>query len=440
MTTIAGSPPAADAGALGRAVILKVTRRLLPFLLLLYVVAYIDRVNIGFAALQMNDDLGLSASMYGFGAGIFFVGYALFEVPSNLILARVGARIWITRIMITWGVVSVAMMWVHSPASFYVLRFLLGVAEAGFFPGIIYYLCDWFPQQQRARAVSWFMAAIPLSIVVGGPLAGLLLGLDGRLGLAGWQWLFIVEGLPAVILGFVVFFYLDDKPEDARWLHPDEKAWLVREIRSEQQRARDLHRVGIGATFAHPVVWALGFINLVLQTGSYGLALWVPQILKGFGGLSDLEVGLVSAIPFAFAAVGMVLIGRSSDRTGERFGHLVATLVVAAAGFAASALVKSPLPALVLLTVTAVGDLGGRGPFWALPSRFLAGSASAAGIAFINVFGAVGGFVGPNLIGLMKDVTSDYTGGLLLLSGIVFAGAIATLALRRAKSLQPEPA
>jgi len=426
--------------ALGRATILKVTRRLLPFLLLLYVVAYIDRVNIGFAALQMNDDLGLSAAMYGFGAGIFFIGYALFEVPSNLILARLGARLWITRIMITWGVVSVAMMWVHSPMSFYVLRFLLGVAEAGFFPGIIYYLCDWFPQKQRARAVSWFMAAIPLSIVIGGPLAGLLLGLDGRLGLAGWQWLFLVEGLPAVILGVVVYFHLDDKPEDARWLHPDEKAWLVREIRSEQQRARDLHHVGIGAAFAHPVVWALGFINLVLQTGSYGLALWVPQILKGFGGLSDLEVGLVSAIPFAFAAAGMVLIGRSSDRTGERFGHLTATIVVAAAGFAASALVKSPLPALAVLTITAIGDLGGRGPFWALPSRFLAGSASAAGIAFINVFGAVGGFVGPNIIGLMKDATSDYTGGLLLLAGFVFTGALTTLAIRRAKSLQPGPA
>jgi MFS family permease len=342
--------------------------------------------------------------------------------------------------MITWGAVSVAMMWVHSPMSFYVLRFLLGVAEAGFFPGIIYYLCDWFPQKQRARAVSWFMAAIPLSIVIGGPLAGLLLGLDGRLGLAGWQWLFLVEGLPAVILGFVVYFHLDDKPEDARWLHPDEKAWLVREIRSEQQRARDLHHVGIGAAFAHPVVWALGFINLVLQTGSYGLALWVPQILKGFGGLSDLEVGLVSAIPFAFAAAGMVLIGRSSDRTGERFGHLTATIVVAAAGFAASALVKSPLPALAVLTITAIGDLGGRGPFWALPSRFLAGSASAAGIAFINVFGAVGGFVGPNIIGLMKDATSDYTGGLLLLAGFVFTGALTTLAIRRAKSLQPGPA
>jgi ACS family tartrate transporter-like MFS transporter len=376
--------------------------------------------------------------MYGFGAGIFFVGYALFEVPSNLVLARVGPRLWITRIMITWGALSVAMMWAHSPASFYVLRFLLGVAEAGFFPGIIYYLCDWFPQKQRARAVAWFMTAIPLATVIGGPLAGGLLGLDGRLGLAGWQWLFLVEGLPAMVLGVVVFFFLDDKPEDARWLDAAGKAWLVQEIRSEQARARARHQVGIGAALAYPVVWLLGFINLVLQSGSYGLALWIPQILKGFGGLSDLQVGFLAAIPFAFAAVGMVLIGRSSDRTGERFGHLAASLFVAAAGFAASALVKSPVPALVLLTVTAVGDLGGRGPVWALPSRFLAGSASAAGIAFINTFGAIGGFVGPNIIGVMKGVTSDYTGGLMLLAVIVLTGGIATLWLRRARALAPD--
>jgi ACS family tartrate transporter-like MFS transporter len=403
------------------------------------VVAYIDRVNIGFAALQMNEDLGLSDAMYGFGAGIFFVGYAMFEVPSNLILARIGPRLWITRIMVTWGALSVAMMWARSPESFYVLRFLLGVAEAGFFPGIIYYLCDWFPQKQRARAVAWFMTAIPMATVIGGPLAGFLLGLDGRGGLAGWQWLFLVEGLPAVILGVVVLFYLDDKPEDARWLRDDEKAWLVREIRSEQARARERHQVGILAALAHPVVWVLGFINLVLQTGSYGLALWVPQIIKGFGGLTNLEVGFIAAVPFAFAAVGMVLIGRSSDRSGERFWHLAVTLFVAALGFAASALVKSPLPALALLTVTAVADLGGRGPFWALPSRFLAGSASAAGIALINTFGAIGGFVGPNIIGVMKGVTDDYTGGLMLLAGIVLMGALAAVWLRRARTLAPRP-
>ncbi len=428
-----------DHPSIEQATLRKVTRRLLPFLLLLYTVAFIDRVNIGFAALQMNDDLGLSARMYGFGAGIFFVGYALFEVPSNLILARVGARLWITRIMITWGVISVAMMWAHSPMAFYCLRFLLGVAEAGFFPGIIYFLCDWFPQQQRARAVSWFMVAIPLSVVIGGPLAGMLLGLDGRLGLAGWQWLFLVEGMPAVVLGIVVYFVLDDRPEDAAWLGAEEKAWLVREIRSEQALAQDRHRIGIGAALAHPVVWAIGLISLVLQSGSYGLSLWMPQILKGFGGLSNLEVGLLSAIPYAFAAAGMVLVGRRSDRTGERILHLAATLFVAVVGFAASAIVKSPLPALVMLTVAAIGDLGGRGPFWSLPSRFLAGPASAAGIALINTMGALGGLVGPMAIGLVKGATGGYTGGLLLLAGAMLAGGIATLALRRAKALAPGP-
>jgi MFS transporter, ACS family, tartrate transporter len=325
---------------------------------------------------------------------------------------------------------------VHSPASFYVLRFLLGVAEAGFFPGIIFYLCDWFPQNQRARAVSWFMLAIPLSVVIGGPLAGVLLGMDGYLGLAGWQWLFLVEGLPAVVLGIFVYFFLDDRPEEARWLTAEEKTWLTREIRSEQEHARSRHNVGLAAALAHPMVWALGLISLVLQSGSYGLTLWIPQILKGFGGLSNLEVGFIAAIPYAFAAVGMILIGRSSDRAGERFWHLAMSLFIAAAGFAASAVIHSPLPALVMLTIAAIGDLGGRGPFWSLPSRFLAGSASAAGIALINTFGALGGFVGPNVIGLMKGATSDYTGGLLLLSVAMLAGGIGALALRRARSLR----
>lgn len=431
------APAPSDATSIERATLRKVTRRLLPFLLLLYVVAYIDRVNIGFAALQMNEDLGLSAAMYGFGAGIFFLGYVLFEVPSNLVLARVGARIWIARIMFTWGVISVAMMFVTTPMGFYVLRFLLGVAEAGFFPGIIYVLGDWFPQRQRARAVSWFMLAIPLSVVIGGPLAGVLLTLDGRLGLTGWQWLFLVEGLPAVLLGFVVLVYLDDRPEDAHWLGADEKAWLVAEVRAEQRQAHERHGVSLLAALAHPVVWALGFICFICQTGSYGLTLWMPQILKGFGGLTDLEVGLLAAIPYACAAAGMVLVGASSDRSGERFWHLAMTLFVAAVGFAASAFVKSPLPALIVLSIAAFGDLGGRGPFWSLPSRFLAGPASAGGIAFINTFGAIGGFVGPNIIGLVKGTSYGYAGGLLVLAAAMLAGGMATLALRNARALKP---
>ncbi len=432
-------PALRDDEALGRATLRQVSRRLIPFLTLLYVIAFIDRVNVGFAALQMNADLGFSAAMYGFGAGIFFLGYTLFEVPSNLVLARVGARRWIARIMVTWGIVSVSMMFVQGPTSFYVLRFLLGVAEAGFFPGIIYLLCNWFPQRQRARAIAWFMTAIPLSIVIGGPLAGVLLELDGLWGLRGWQLLFLIEGMPAVILGFVVWFYLKDRPDDAHWLSAEQKAWLTGKIRAEQEHAREKHRVGVVRSLAHPLVWALGLVGFVAQAGSYGLTLWMPQILKSITGFSNLEVGLLSAIPFAAAALGMVLIGASSDRTGERFLHMSAPFFLAAIGFWASAAVVAPMLALLMLTVAAIGDYGSRGPFWSLPGRFLAGPAAAAGIALINTLGAAGGFVGPYFVGLLKHASGDFTSGLLLLAALMFAGGILALALRASRALAAPP-
>jgi len=420
---------------LERATLAKVTRRLIPFLLLLYVVAWLDRVNVGFAALQMNRDLGFSPAVYGFGAGVFFVGYALFEIPSNLILARVGARRWIARIMITWGLVSASMMFVRSETTFYALRFLLGVAEAGFLPGIIYYLTHWYPAAARARAVSWFMAAIPLSIVIGGPLTGLLLEMKGTLGLAGWQWLFLLEGVPAVILGVVVLFYLTDTPEQARWLDPEERTWLSARIRAEQSQAKSRHGVGLRQALLHPTVWQLALIMFACQSGSYGLTLWVPQILKGLSGLSDLHVGMISAIPYVCAAIGMVLIGTHSDRTGERFLHIAIPSTIGAIGFTASAFLLSPIPGLIALTIAAIGDLGSRGPFWSLPGRFLVGSASAGGIALINTIGSLGGFVGPYAVGLVKNATGDFTGGLLLLAFMLFVSAIATLHLRRAPAL-----
>ena len=414
----------------------KVTRRLIPFLLVLYIVAWLDRVNVGFAALQMNEDLRFSPAVYGLGAGLFFIGYALFEVPSNLVLARVGARRWIARIMVTWGLLSAGMMFVHSVTSFYVLRFFLGVAEAGFFPGIIYYLSTWYPAAQRARAVSWFMVAIPLTIVIGGPLAGYLLDMDGLGGLRGWQWLFLIEGLPAVILGVVVFFYLTDRPEEAHWLTPEERTWLSGAIASEQARAHERHGVGLGRALLHPIVWILGFINFAFQSGSYGLTLWIPQIIKGFAGFTDFEVGLMSAIPYFAAALGMVAIGAHSDRTGERFAHIAGSLLIGAIGFTASAHLTSPIPGLIALTIAAVGDLGGRGPFWALPGRFLAGNASAGGIALINTFGALGGFVGPSLVGFVKNATGSFQGGLTLLASLLFTSAIVTFFLRRAATLR----
>ncbi len=425
--------------ALERATLRQVSRRLLPFLLLLYVVAYIDRVNVGFAALQMNEDLGFSAAMYGFGDSIFFLGYALFEVPSNLVLARVGARRWLARILVSWGLVSVAMMFVQGATSFYVLRFLLGVAEAGFFPGIIYLLCNWFPQRQRARAIGWFMTAIPLSIVIGGPLAGVLLELDGLWGLRGWQLLFLIEGMPAVVLGFVVWFYLNDRPDDARWLTMEQKAWLNAKIRAEQEHAREKHRVGVVRSLAHPLVWALGIVSFVAQTGSYGLTLWMPQILKSITGFTNLEDGLLSAVPFAAAAVGMVLIGASSDRTGERFLHMSVPFFLAAIGFWATAVVVAPMLAVLMLTVAAIGDYGSRGPFWSLPGRFLAGPSAAAGLALINTFGAAGGFFGPNLLGLLKHASGDFDSGLMLLAAMMFAGGVLALMLRASRALAPAP-
>ena len=420
---------------IGERAIRTVTWRLVPALLLLYIVAWLDRVNVGFAALQMNGDLGFSATVYGFGAGVFFVGYAIFEVPSNLVLARVGARRWIARIMVTWGVIAVAMMFVRTATSFYVLRFLLGVAEAGFLPGIIYYLSYWFPAAQRARAVSIFMMGIPLAIVVGGPVAGVLLAMDGLFALRGWQWLFLLEGAPAMLFGVLVWRYLPDGPRAARWLSSEGQDWLCSQIDAEQAGATTRHGVGLKRALLHPTVWLLAAIMFACQTGSYGLTLWVPQIVKGLSGFSDLEVGLISAIPYLGAAIGMVVIGMSSDRSGERVLHIAVPCAVAAIGFAASGILSSPAPALIALTIAAIGDLGSRGPFWSLPGRFLAQSASAGGIALINMVGSIGGFVGPYAVGIVKDATGSFTGGLLFLAGLLVLAATATLSLRSSPAL-----
>ena len=431
MNTSADAAPA----DLGRATLAKVGRRLLPFLLLLYIVAWIDRVNIGFAALQMNADLGFSGTVYGLGAGIFFIGYALFEVPSNLILVRVGARLWIARIMITWGIISVLMMFVSGPVSFYTLRFLLGVAEAGFLPGIIYYLGNWYPAADRARAVSWFMVAIPVSTVIGAPLAGVILELDGWHGLEGWQWLFLLEGIPAVVLGFIVLRYLTDTPEHAEWLAPAQRRWLAERIASEQRAAQARHGVGLKAAFTHPTVWLLALILFACQTGSYGLTLWIPQIVRGLSGFSDLTVSMISALPYVAAAIGMIAIGASSDRTGERLLHVAIPSAIGGIGFLASAYFTTPIPAMIALTIAAVGDLGTRGAFWALPTRFLTGTAAAAGIALINTMASLGGFVGPYAVGLVSDITGSFAGGLVFLAVLLLLAAAAAASLRGARAL-----
>jgi ACS family tartrate transporter-like MFS transporter len=412
--------------------------RLVPYLLLLYVIAWFDRVNIGFAALQMNADLGFSPSVYAMGASIFFAGYALFEVPSNLILARVGARRWIARIMVSWGLLSVAMMFVQGRWSFYAVRFALGVAEAGFLPGILYYLSAWFPKAERARAVSWFMLGIPLSTVFGGPLAGMILGLDNVHGLQGWQWLFVLEGLPAVLFGVVTWLWLPDRPADVRWLSAAEQQHVLQRVAAEAAatQARHAGAISLRTALLHPTVWLLALVLFACQCGSYGLTLWIPQIVKGLSAQSDLLVGFISAIPYVAASFAMLWCGRNSDRTGERFMHVALPSFIGAAGFAASAFLLSPVAGMIALTVAAMGDLCTRGPFWALPSRFLSGGALAAGIALINTMGSLGGFVGPNVVGWIKQATGGFTGGLLFLAALlVFAGA-GTLWLRRAALLR----
>jgi ACS family tartrate transporter-like MFS transporter len=420
---------------LERSTMARVTWRLLPFLLLLYIISWLDRVNVGFAKLQMNSDLGLSETAYGFGAGVFFLAYAACEIPSNLALVRFGARRWIARIMITWGFISAGMMFVQGEKSFYAMRLLLGAAEAGFLPGIIYYLSQWFPRAERARAVSWFMIGIPLSIVFGGPLSGWLLGFEGHLGLHGWQWMFLAEGVPAVVLGIAVLFFLTEKPADATWLTAPQREWLSLTIEAEHRTAQSRERIEVADALKHPTVWLLALIMFCCQTGSYGLTLWVPTIVKGLSGFTNLEVGFFSALPYIAAAAGMILIGRSSDRTGERFMHLAIPTAIGAFGFVATAIFKSPIPAMIALTVAAVGDYGTRGPFWALPGKFLTGRAAAAGIALINAMAAVGGFVGPFAVGYLKDASGNFDSGLFLLAGILLTGSVLTMFLRKSRTL-----
>jgi ACS family tartrate transporter-like MFS transporter len=410
---------------------------LISFLFVLYIVAFLDRVNVGFAALEMNRDLGLSPSVYGFGAGIFFVGYCMFEIPSNLILARTGARRWIARIMISWGVIATAMMFVRGPISFYVLRFLLGVGEAGFFPGIIFYLSQWLPAEMRGRAIARFMVAIPLSSVIGAPISGALLGLDGWLGLAGWQLLFLVQGLPAVLLGVAVLRYLPDGPEDAAWLQPEQRKWLMDRLAMERARSVEHHGFTTARALTSAVVWQIGLLAfLSISFGQYAIALWLPQIIGSFPGLSNVQIGFLAAIPNCVAAVSMLIVAAHSDRTGERPMHIAAASCVAAAAFLACALVHSPAWIIVFLSVANAGLISSHGPFWPLPSKFLTGTAAAGGIGLINSISNLSGFVGPYTIGLLNSASSDFRSGFIVLAFVALAGMTLALYLRRAPVLK----
>ena len=428
--------------------IAKVSKRLIPFLIVCYFVAYLDRVNVSFAALTMNQDLGLSQTAFGFGAGIFFIAYFIFEVPSNLLLERFGARKWIARIMLSWGILSGAMAFIPAIArttglgnenSFYLLRVLLGVAEAGFFPGIIFYLTLWFPAVYRARIVGYFMAAIPLSTVIGGPVSGVLLYLHGGLGLAGWQWLFIIEALPAIILAVVVFFYLTDRPADAAWLAPDERSWLARRLELEQRQRETVRAYTVVESLVDPRVLGLSLVYFGAVATNYGLSFFLPQIVKAFG-LNTFLTTLVSAAPYVVGLIGMVWWGRRSDRKEERRFHTAFPLFIAAAGIAISTALDDPLLKMISLCVAGFGIFACLPVFWTLPTAFLSGAAAAAGIAVINSVGNLAGFAGPFAMGWIKDHTGSYAGGLLLLAalGIIAMGIV--LMVRHDETLEPAAA
>ena len=416
--------------AVGRIAVGKVFRHLIPFLFLLYLLNFLDRVNVGFAALSMNQDLNFGPAVYGLGAGIFFAGYCLFEVPSNLVLYRTGARIWMARIMVTWGLVASAMIFIRTATGFYSLRFLLGVAEAGFFPGIIFYLTYWYPARERARAYAWFLAAIPICGVIGGPISGSLLGLDGWLGLRGWQWLFLLEGIPSVIVGVLVLWLLPDRPGQARWLASAEAAWLERALEAERSGKESEHGHRFGKVLTNPTVWTLGLCYFLLIAPVYGFALWLPQLVKASGSFTNFEVGIITAIPYTVAAIGMILVGRHSDRTGERYVHMAIPALVAAAGFAAIPRVGSTGALIAALSLTAFGVLGWLGPFWSLPTAFLKEEGSAGGVALINSLGAVGGFVGPYVLGKLKQQSGDYGSGLMVLAVSSVAAVVVMAGLR----------
>jgi MFS transporter, ACS family, tartrate transporter len=422
---------------LEKRVLRKITLRIVPFVMLLYFIAFIDRVNIGFAALTMNKDLGFSPTVFGFGAGIFFLGYFLFEVPSNLILEKVGARIWIARVMITWGLISGAMAFVQGAHSFYVLRFLLGAAEAGFFPGIILYLSYWFPARQRAAVTALFMAAAPLSTVLGSPLSGALLEMHGIWGFAGWQWMFVIEAIPAVILGIVVLFYMTDRPEKAKWLTEEERNWLSNTMNAEAARKGAAASHSIWRGLADPRVIALALVYFGTSAGLYTLGIWAPQIIKSFG-LSSMQVGILNALPGIVAVIAMVLWARNSDRTGERTWHVVSACLLASAGLVYAGFSTTVIAVLIALTLVNVGISAAKPPLWSMPTLFLSGQAAAAGIATINSIGNLGGFVGPAMIGWIKDQTGSFMGGLFFVAGLLILSAVLTLVLARSQPKTPD--
>lgn len=410
------------------AVYAKVTWRLVPFLFICYIVAYLDRINIGFAKLQMLSDLQFSETVYGLGAGIFFLGYFLFEVPSNIILHRVGARLWIARIMISWGLISGLMMFVTTEWGFYLLRFLLGLAEAGFFPGIILYLTYWYPSDRRGKITTLFMTAVPLAGVVGGPLSGWILqNMTGTLGYAAWQWMFFLEAIPAVLMGLMVITHLQDGIGQASWLSESDKQLLQQRIHADSAQKED-H--SLGQLFASARLWRLALIYFCFVMGLYGVGFWLPSLIKAMGVTDTFHIGLLSAIPSALAVVVMILVSRSSDRQRERRWHVALPAALAAVGLVLSVVfADQTVLAMAALSLATCGIMTSLPLFWSLPTAYLRGTAAAAGIALINSLGNLAGFVSPYLIGLIKDNTHSTDAGMYMLTGWLLLGAVLTLSL-----------
>ncbi|MEW7313965.1 MFS transporter [Buttiauxella gaviniae] len=416
----------------------KITWRIVPFVMFAYFIAFFDRINIGFAALTMNEDLGFSSTVFGIGAGMFFIGYFLTDIPSNIILQKVGPRIWLARIMISWGAIAACMMFVETATGFYILRFLLGVAEAGFFSGIILYLSTWFPIKRRAQVIAFFMAAAPISSMLGSPLAGTILSLHGAFGLKGWQLMFMLDAAAAILLGIFTFFYLNDKPEKNRWLSQKETDWLIATLAQERSGQGEQVKSSIWKGLTDPRVLTLAVVYFGTSAGLYSLNIWSPQFIKSFG-LTTFQIGFVNAIPAALSIIAMILWARHSDKTKERTWHVVSACLLACVGFIVAGSVHSLPLAIFALILANIGISSCKPPLWSIPSLFLNGPAAAAGLAAINSIGNLGGFAGPAVIGWLKETTGDFSLALYCVAGMLMISALLTLSIeinRKRKALK----
>ncbi len=420
------SPALARAAVLERMTLRKVYFRLVPFCFLLYILCYVDRINVSFAALTMNKDLGLSAYVYGLAAGAFFWGYCLLEVPSNIILEKVGARLWIARIMISWGLLSAATALVTGPTSFFIVRVLIGIAEAGLFPGLLLYFHRWFPQEHRGRVVGWFLTGLPLATAIGAPVSTAFLQMEGILGLHGWQWMFVGEGIPTALIGITVLFFLTERPSEAKWLEPDQRAWLDDRLRRETHAIEQVRSFGVLSAMTNPRLLILTVIFAGIGMAGVGTVLFLPQILKSIG-VTNTQAGLLTSVPYVFGTIAIVVCGHLSDKVADRYWTLVVTCGIATIGMLLAAMLHDSLWVLAAFSVATIGFYGMKSPFWPLPSTFLTGSALAAGLALVNSLGNFAGYLGPIAVGYAKDATGNFEAGLYVLAGAAFVSTMTAL-------------